>query len=304
MGETIEYLVYRGLAALVRSLSLKGVRRFAAALGWFVYHIVPIRRSLALRQLRQAFPEKGEAEIAAIARESYRSFVTAMLELLWFPKFTREDLLRRVQFENPDLIRRTLRQGKGLILLSAHIGNWELLAYAWRVFFDMPVLGIIHTPHNRRVAELVDKLRMSAGNRLADMKSGLREVMRALRNRETVILLTDQSAPKEALFVPFLGRPAATYEGAAHFAFRSGAPVLMALAIRRPDGDYLVRAEEVSPGETGEATPEALRALTARHVAILEKYVRAYPGQWLWQHRRWKHTPPEAAVPAPHPQEA
>lgn len=302
MGESFEYALYRGLAALVRSLSLVGVRRLAGALGWFVYHLVPIRKSLTLRQIRRAFPEKTESDISAIALESYRSFTTTMLEMLWFPNFTKEDLLRNLRFENPELIRQAIRQGKGLILLSGHIGNWELLAFAWREYFDFPLLGIIHTQHNQRVAELVDNLRKLHGNRLADMKTGLREVLRTLRNREAIILLTDQSAPKEAFFVPFLGRPAATYEGAAYFALRTGAPMLMLLAIRRPDGGYTVHAEEVSAGETGAATPEAMFALTAKHVAILEKYVREYPGQWLWQHRRWKHDPEEAAVPSPHPE--
>jgi len=296
VGETIEYLLYRGLAAVVQSLSLRGTRKFARGLAWIAFHLVPIRKSLTLRQLRLAFPEKPEAEIAAIALESYRSFITTMLEMLWFPNFTTEEVRRNVRLENPDIVRQALRKGKGLILLSGHIGSWEMFAFTWKDLADAPLLGVVHSQHNSRVAGMVDRLRSLRGNRFVDMKKGLRDVLRTLRNRGIILLLTDQSAPKEAFFVPFFGRPAATYEGAAYFAIKTQAPMVMALGIRQPDGGYAVQVEEVPTEDMTEATPENMLKLTARHVAILEKFVRRYPGQWLWQHRRWKHTPPDASA--------
>ena len=128
------------------------------------------------------------------------------------------------------------------------------------------------------------------------MGVAIREVVRTLRERGIVAILADQSGPGGGLFVDFFGRPAATYEGPAIFALKYGAPVLMGLGVRRADGGYDVRLEPIAVDDLSGATEENIRIFTERHVKVLEQGIRQHPGHWLWQHRRWKHSPPAAGA--------
>ena len=294
MKHRIEYIFLRALAAFIQSLSLEAARKIAKFLAAFFYYCIPLRRAITLQQLRFAFPERPEKQIRSICFESYRNLFYMLVEMLWIPNYTDDILRRSIRFENPELITKALKKGRGLIFLSGHLGNWELLAYGCSHLLGVPFTIIIHPQQNKAVADMINELRCMRGNRVVDMRMGVREIIHTLRNRGVVAMLSDQSGPSNSLFVDFFGRPAATYEGPATIALKTNAPMLFATGVRQEDGSYSIFLQDMKVEEyTGGSTKENIESLTTRHVQALEEVIRSYPGQWLWQHRRWKHKPPQ-----------
>ena len=296
MSVRLQYLAFAGLAALLQHLPLSLVRRAARLIADAVFFVVPVRRVLTMQQLRAAFPAMDEAAVRWTARESYRNLFITLFELMWTPRLTDEIVEREFRFLNIEVFHHALQRGRGLIAMSGHFGNWEWLSICSTRILAFPYLTIVHPLHNSGVNRLVEGYRMKFGTRLIPMGLSVREVIRTLRDRGIVAILGDQSGPSNALFVPFFGRPAATYEGPATFALRSGAPVVIAFCIRRPDGGYDVLAEEIPTADLLGATTANIRELTRRHVRSLERMIAQRPGDWLWQHKRWKHAPADPSM--------
>ncbi len=274
----------------VRLLPFRVAQRFGQRLGQFLYTNLKIRREITYQNLRAAFPEKSIEELDEIALEAYCNMLITFVELFWFPNFRRGAIMHIVRPKNPEVLENARRQGKGLILLSGHFGNWELMAFSTSVLFNLPFTIIVKDQRNPLVDKLINKYRSLCGSRMVSMDKSVREVLTTLRNNGAIAMLADQSAPKERLFIDFFGRPAATYEGPAVFALRSGAPIIMFFLIRQKNGKYELVFEELPMSDLHGATDENIVELTRRHVAVLERYIREYPGQWLWLHKRWKHT--------------
>ena len=286
----VEYLLFVLLGTVIRFLPLRLAQRFGEKLGTLVYHAISGRRAVALDNLRRAFPEKSQREIHAIAKGAFRNFAITMVELLWFPRLTREVVNKLVRFKNIDIMMDAYKRGKGLIMMSGHFANWELIALSVPLQSNLPLTGIVKPLHNRRIDELVNRYRCVHGNRTVPMGMSVREILKTLQEHRMVAMAPDQSGPMEGFFVDFFGRPASTHQGPAQFSLKTGAPVLMGFLVRQKDGTYEGIFEEVPCEDLTEATEENIAELTRRHVKLLEKYVRMYPDHWLWMHRRWKHS--------------
>ena len=292
MKTFLEYQLFRAFAFLIRSFSLPSVRRLSRFLTFLIYYVVPIRRAVTLQQLRAAFPELPDNRIREIAFGSYVNLVTVLLEMLWIPNLKDEKLQDAVHLVQPDVVPNIIRRGKGVIILMGHFGNWEMSAVALAKMMGISITFIVHPQKNKYIADAVNDIRSSKGNVMVDWKMGVRHIYTALRSRGCVGILADQSGPQESIFIPFFNRPAATYEGPAIFALRFGVPLCMVFPIRRSDGNYDLHAVEVQTDDLHDAGEKNIRELTGRHVCMLEEYIRKYPDLWLWQHKRWKHSPP------------
>ncbi len=288
--------MFAGVARIVQVLPLTAVRRCAAWLGRALFAFFPMRKSLTLMQLRSAFPEKSEEEICVIARGSYVNLITTIFELMWTPRLTDDIMAREIRILNPGLFHNVLRRGKGLILMSGHFGNWEWLSVGTAKIFGQPYTVVVHPIHNPSVDALVEYWRTMHGNRVVPMGVAIREIVRTLRERGVIAMIADQSGPSGAYYVRFFGRHAATYEGPAVFALKTGAPIIMGFSVRQPDGSYELELEELPTQDLKGASEQNLHELTRRHVRALERAVRAHPDHWLWQHKRWKHAPHEGSI--------
>ncbi|HTY11079.1 MAG TPA: lysophospholipid acyltransferase family protein [Bacteroidota bacterium] len=291
MQDRLEYLGYSVIGWLVRLMPWRSVNRFGAALASIVFYLVPIRRSLTIEHLHRAFPGKSPAEIHAIALAAYRNLVISLLEVFWFSRLTPEKVREVVRMPETSVMDARLQEGKGLIMLGGHFGNWELIAIAVGLLSKHPLTIIVQRQRNKFVDAFMNKNRTLFGNKVVEMEKAPREIISTLRNNGVVAILADQSGPREGLFVNFFGRPASTHRGPALFSVRTGAPIIMAFIIRQPDGLYNVEFEEVETKDVGGTDEEKIEQITARHVAILEEYATRYPDHWLWMHKRWKHTP-------------
>ncbi len=296
MKTTLEYVLFAAVARLVQWLPLNVIRRLAAWLGVFLYSFLPIRKALTLNQLRRAFPEKSDKDIRSIARGSYVNLITTIFELMWTPRLRDDIIEEQIQIRNPEVFTNALRRGKGLILMTGHFGNWEWMSVGTARIFGQSYTVVVHPIHNSAVDRLVEHWRSMHGNRVVPMGVAIREIVRTLRERGVVAMIADQSGPSGSYYVRYFGKHAATYEGPAVFALKTGAPIIMGFGVRRSDGSYDLTLEEILTQNLKGATDEHLHELTRRHVRALERTVREHPDQWLWQHKRWKHTPHEGSI--------
>lgn len=252
------------------------------------------RARVTLDNLRRAFPEMSEQERITIQRASYYNLGITFVEILMFPHLTPAETRAMVEFRNLHFIEDEYQHKNGLVLLSGHYGNWELLAFALPLFVDLPI-SVIVMPQSNNYAEMyLNWYRARTGNQLIPMDKAARTMIECLKTGEAIALLADQAAtPETDVFVPFFGHDACTYEAPAVLSLRYNAPIIVGFAERLPDGNYLVELQRI-PSEDLKNTREGVRELTNRHVKVLEEYIRKRPELWSWQHKRWKHPPPPA----------
>lgn len=248
------------------------------------------RAEITYINLKQAFPEKSVIELKQIVMESYQNLGITMTEFATFKYFTHDDFEKYVKYENIELIESIHKRNKGLILISGHFGNWELLAFSAGLFSELGMNIVVKPQSNRIVDEKLNSYRTIYNNKLIPMGNAARPLINIIRNKGIIAFLVDQSAPPEEVFVNFFGRPAATYEAPAMLALKFDVPIIMGFAERLEDGTYFVKLLELEHSDL-KFNKEGIRELTKRHVEILEIAVRKMPGHWAWQHKRWKHIP-------------
>ncbi len=289
MAHITEYLLFQLVGFFLRMFPLSVVRRMGATVGEFVGATLGYRRAVTLDNLRNAFPEMEEKTLEGIMRSSFRSVSTALFEFMCFPWLSVDVINDVIKIENPELIREMYARGKGIILLTAHFGNWELLAQSIPVKTGIPVYVIVKPQANRRVDSKINAWRTKFGNIAVPMESSVRELLKVLREKRAIGIVGDQTAAKESAAVPFFGRDVPTFEGPAMFSLKTGAPMLVGFAVRQPDGNYLAQFFEVPSSDLIAYTPANILTLTKRHVAMTEAIIRKHPEQWMWMHKRWKH---------------
>lgn len=250
------------------------------------------RESITLDNLANAFPEKPIEWHEKICKESYRNLGITLIELLAFPSYSPDYFRKIIKFQNLELIEECAKQGKGVLLLSAHFGNWELVGASLPLFTSVPVSAVVQTQHNEFANKILNKYRGMTGNNLILKDKAAREIVKTLSKGELVGMLADQSGDESKdVYVPLFGRLAATYEAPAALALRFRSPIIIGLVERNNDGTYLVNLQKL-PYDDLENNKQNVVELTRRYMAVLEQAVRKRPDLWLWQHRRWKHQKP------------
>ena len=283
-----EYAVVRRLIRSFAARPIDEALERGARLGRLWYTLDRGHRQLATNNIELGLGLDRPAA-AGIARACFENIGRTIAEFA-LQGSRSDELLERVDLEGTGHLQAALAQGRGAFILAGHCGNWELLAA--RISRDIPVTGLARAMANPLVNTLIDTQRRAAGVRTLDARDSAREVLRVLRHGEAVGVLLDQSAlRRERVFVPFLGRPAATNFGLAMLALRSGAPVLPTFSARGADGRHRAWIGPPIPAaETGDRAAR-IGVSTARYTAAIGDYVRRYPEQWFWVHDRWKRTP-------------
>lgn len=223
-----------------------------------------------------------------------RSIGRIAFALAKLPSWSEGEVRKNVDFVGMEHFRRARSRGKGVMLLTAHLGNWELGALAHGAV-ESPVHVMVRPIDNPLVDRLVQGLRSTHGNAVIVKRNSARQVLQVLRNNGTVGILADQNAVREeAVFVEFFGIPAAANKGFAQLALRSGAAVVPAVALwDGASGRHVVEyGPEMEVIRTGDASRD-IQVNTQRFQQALEERIRKHPGEWLWAHARWKTRPPK-----------
>ncbi|MBS4027348.1 MAG: lysophospholipid acyltransferase family protein [Ignavibacteriales bacterium] len=265
---------------------LSGAGKF---LGRVYYFLSSSRREIAVQNLLSAFPEKGTEEINAITKKVFENVGITFTEFLWTKNFSREKISKIVELENVAELQILVEQNQGAVFVSGHLGNWELTAIAIGVHLNTSLCAIVKTQHNIRVDKKISELRCYFGNRAVSMERAIRESISELQNGGIVALLSDQSAPKESVYVNFFGRNVATFQGPTAFALKTKKPLIAVYGLRNESGDYKISWEKIGFDDLSNYNNDNIATLTQRQTDLLEQVIRKHPEQWLWLHRRWKH---------------
>jgi KDO2-lipid IV(A) lauroyltransferase len=272
-------------------------RAFGIGLGRVVYLAHVRLRRVGMRNLALAFPEKTEAERARILRGEFTSLGRQLAEVCQFPNYTRENVEEVVVCDGLENYERAYARGKGVLFLTAHFGGWELSAFAHSLHGHW--LHIVMRPmDNPYLNRLIERYRTMHGNKTVAKDDFVRGLLAAMKAGETVGILMDTNmTPPQGVFVDFFGIPACTAGGLARIALRTDAAVVPGFTIwDQALGKYRLRFDPaVELVRTGDLEADIV-ANTQKFTGIIEDYVRKYPDQWLWVHRRWK-TRPEGQPP-------
>ena len=284
---SITIFLHQVLLCVPRSVALT----LAAMLSRAAYCVVRRERKKAESHLAAAFGDaKSPAEIRGITKKVFRNLAFTACDFALFPKLRPEHISRIVTIENPALLEKYNREeGRGVILLTGHLGNWEMLAAALIAQgYSGMVLGkrLRYEKYN----ELVVAVRRSQGVETYYRDQSPRALIRLLKQGKVVGILPDQDiADVEGVYVDFFNRPAYTPTGPAKLALAAGVPILTAFLLREGRRYRLVFDAEVDTRRReGESKEDAIRRITVDWNAIIEKYITMYPDQWAWVHNRWK----------------
>ncbi|RZA06161.1 MAG: hypothetical protein EOP11_11035 [Proteobacteria bacterium] len=255
----------------------------------FILRKAGMRRAVAQENIARAFPALPAAEVESFLNKSYGELGTLFLEMLRsFYKFDRF-IERYSDVENAHHLEAALAQGKGVFVMTAHLGNWEVLTGVGPTLMGTPVTMVTKQLKPRWFHRCVEVTRSLIGIKMACEPKTMQGILRALKKKEIVGFVMDQftGAPVGAR-VPFFGVPVGSHTALATLAMRTGAPVVPAIAVRKPDGRYLIRFDApLATIDKGDQEQSVL-ANTAAYVARTEEWIKEFPPQWMWIHRRWK----------------
>lgn len=279
--------VFQALLAILAYVPWKPALAWGEAMGGMAYRIAARYRRVADKNLRLAFGNAlTEAQRQTIIRQVFRNFSRmALVEFLKAPYLTPQSLRRLVRADSYAPVDALLARGKGMILVTAHFGNWELLARR-AALEGYRVLVVARQSEDNGFNEMTGSLRANGGYAVHPRGESPRALLKQLRNKDIVAILPDQKS--EDVFVPFFGHSAGTVAGPAVLALKTGAPILPMFCPRQPDGRYRVEIlPEIDTTPTGNTDADIQRIMADVNRAI-EEMVRRYPDQWLWLHDRWR----------------
>ena len=298
MRKTFEYWLVVSVARLLGWMPRELARLFAGALAWSVYHAMGRLRSVGERNLSLAFPELSREERKKTLRSMYRYLGWQLVEFCQMPNYTHENTAGWIRTAGLEHFLAAEALGRGVLVLTGHLGAWELSSF-YHSLMGHPMGMVIRRLDNRRLDDFVNDIRCMHGNRVLHKDDFARGLLTAMRAGDTVGILMDTNmTPPQGEFVKFFGVAACTASGLARVALKTGAAVLPGFMLWEPkEKKYVLHfGPQLHFSQTGMTEKDTLAA-TQQCNDVLESWIRRYPDQWLWIHRRWKTRPPgEASI--------
>lgn len=286
----IEYVLFRLLLFAVRIFPISFSCFIGRQLGKLAFLILKKRRELTISNIRVA-RENGfferEIDEYQLAKKVWEHLGMVGSEFLYYYERKPEVFKKAVRFEGEENLKRILAQNKGAILVSGHLGNWELLGVSL-IYWGFKLNPIVKFQSNGLVDKIIQDNRRSLGMGLIDKKGFLRPILAALKRNEIVSFLMDQATSKNGVLVKFFSKETSLPRGAAEFALKTGAPVFSARCFREKPGRYqVVLSEEIKLIRTGDHERDVAEN-TAMFIRVIEDMIREHPEQWLWMHRLYR----------------
>jgi KDO2-lipid IV(A) lauroyltransferase len=292
MTENLEFILVWCVAHALGWLPRRWARSLGAALGRLVYLAAARLRRTGLRNLELAFPQMSLGEHEQILKRLYRNLGWQLAEFCRMARYTRENTADWIHYEGLDHFLEAESRGKGVLVLTGHLGAWELSSF-YHSLMGHPMGMVIRRLDNRRLDAFVNGIRCMHGNRVLHKDDFARGLLTAMRQGDTVGILMDTNmTPPQGEFVQFFGHLACTASGLARVALKTGAAVVPGFLVwERAEQRYVLHfGQEIRIETTGDPETDVLK-LTQRCTSEIESWIRRYPDQWLWIHRRWKTRP-------------
>ena len=288
------YVIVRLFVCLIQSLSLRQCEQIAGLMGWLATHLIPLRKKILEENVRQAFPQLNQAERQRIKCGMWNHLILMVCEIAHLPRKIHEtSWLKHVSIKRQRELVTYLLSDRPIVVVSGHFGNFEAAGYMTGLL-GFPAATIARTLDNQYLDRFVRDFRERRGQFILDKLGAAEPAKRLLEHGGMLSLLGDQYGGKKGCWVQFLGRPASSHKAIALFSLTSGAPLIVAYAVRKgkPLQFEIGLAGVADPVEGTEQT-DGVRSLTQWYNQTLEELIIQYPEQYWWVHRRWKGRPPE-----------
>lgn len=288
LSHRIEYALLRTFSFAAAILPMRLALAAGSALGWLAWKLLGIRKTVSLRNLKQAFPNRTSEELFRSGLESYMNAGRFMMEFIRQGRMSGKYVTEHVRISRRELEK--IRKLEGALIITSHFGNWELLGIAFRYYLG-DVSFLVGRQSNCLVDDYINRMRSGHGVTLYNRRSAVKGVVESVRKGGYVIWLSDQDAGDSGVVVDFFDYPASTPRGAAVFAVKLNVPIVPAVIVRdgsSPDHE-LVTGEPLYPA-AGMSREDGERDITQRYTEFFEKMIERYPKLYWWSHRRWKTT--------------
>lgn len=281
------------VARMVAVLPTWAARAWARHWGWLLANVARIRRAYVLETLARCLPESTAAERRRMYGDMWQHQALNIMELMRYYAGRQAEMAENLEVRGEEHVQEALARGKGVLVLTAHLGNYMLMGLLAVQRFGYPLSIIAKVLKNKVAEELFASLREVGGVVGIAAHQAYRPAVRALRRQELVGFMLDQQRPaSQGVFVDFFGRSASTSPGLAFMSAQTGAPVVPVFIRRKLDGGHILEALPLLEPPPNRET-ETVRGHTAVYTQIIEAQIRQSPAQWLWLHKRWKSRPPE-----------
>lgn len=295
----LQYLLVRLCAMFAFMFDVRVTYRTARWVGELIWRFDRRHREIACRQLRLSFPNWSDDRVRRVARRSIHNMLYLAVEIIFTPRLVKPNTWRRhIRLRNTaENVRLMVRRDTGLIMLSGHFGNWEVVSYLMATL-DFPTVSVARPLANPYLNEFILGVRERTGQSMLYKKGATAGMSEVLSGRGILAFMADQDAGRKGLYVDFFGRPASTYRSIALMAIRHKVPVVVGYS-KRLGGGYRFEAgvaRIIHPREWADKEDEPTW-ITQEFTRELEKVVRQSPEQYLWLHRRWKHRPDGTKAP-------
>lgn len=296
LSHRIEYYLLRAFVGVLHLFPWNVAGKIGEWIGGLGYSPLGIRKRVVERQIAAAFPERSTDEVKRLSRGAYRHLGRLSIETALLPSLDQQGILNMVEkVEGFELIEDAIASKKGAILITGHLGNWEL-AGAYVAARGVPLDAIVRGQSNPLFENYINSTRSRIGMTVVHDQEAVRRTPRSLRDGRAVAFVADQGVRGLAsTFVPFFGRPAKTPRGAAVFAIRYKVPTLFVAVLRQPSGRYNFYVEEVPLPNTGDREQD-VDTIVATYTTMLERWVTVAPEQYFWHHRRWRRQPEDTPL--------
>ena len=288
------WLIYRFILILISFLNLLPRRlslSIGRSLGKLAYLILPESRSTTLQNLKIAFPNLGTGSIKKISLKVFECLGRNAVDAIRLPKMSWEEIQKITKVEGIEHLEKAYSQGRGVMGVTGHIGNFELLAaYVSLQGYKLSAIG--RELYDPRLDELLIKNRQKMGVQNIYSTAGVREVIKVLNSGRMIGVLIDQDTSRvKGIYVDFFGRKARTPVGPAILALKLGVPIVPMAIVQTREGNYKIFVREEVKPLAGKTKEENICYLTQKCTEFLEQVIREYPDQWVWMHKRWLRTP-------------
>ncbi|MCX5678288.1 MAG: lysophospholipid acyltransferase family protein [Candidatus Omnitrophica bacterium] len=293
----ILYILYRIGLFLALTLPIRVSYALACVLADIFYYISRRDRRAVINNLTMVLgPSAGDRAIAMMAKDVFRNFAKYLIDFFRSQKIDKDYLKQNVKVEGSGNIDDALAMGKGVIMLSGHIGNWELGAFVTSMI-GYPINAVVLTHKNKRINDFFTSQRLMGNMKPIELGASLKSCYRALRNNELLALLGDRDFTKNGISVDFFGKRTMMPKGPATFSYRLGSPIVPAFLVREPDNTFRYFMEKPIISAPGLDEETAVRELTARCSSAIEACVKKYPTQWFVFRNMWNNDDKESLRP-------
>jgi KDO2-lipid IV(A) lauroyltransferase len=282
------YYLLKALSFLFRLMPTSLALATGQVLGWVWYFLIPVRRKVAWNNIRRCLPELPPKEHRNIARRCFSELAKNAVEFLRFPALSLKRIEKLIEYDGLEHLASALAQGRGVVGVSAHFGNFDL-AICSEALRGIPVVAITRQQSSKGVNRFWMEIRQKTGLELLPAKGSALKIGRALRKKKAVAIVIDQHMPEgRGINVPFFGRPAATIHAPAILALAAKCPILTVSIERLAHGRHRIVYDRALAYTPSGDRQKDIESITLRLNQWLEKRIRQRPDHWLWLHRRWK----------------